>query len=138
MEDEKTSSATPQALSPKVLLLDEPFGMLDSLTRFELQEVLVDLWLKDRKTALMVTHDVDEAPFLSDRIAMMTSGPRARLGGVHEVPFHRPRIRTEVMDDPRYYEQREALLAFLSGEEASTNARRTHHGHETPALHLAS
>jgi ABC-type nitrate/sulfonate/bicarbonate transport system ATPase subunit len=75
------------AILPKVLLLDEPFGMLDSLTRFELQQVLIDLWAKDRKTALMVTHDVDEALFLSDRVAMMTSGPRAHLGGVLEVPF---------------------------------------------------
>lgn len=72
-------------LAPKVLLLDEPFGMLDSLTRFELQDVLIDLWLKDRKTALMVTHDVDEALLLSDRIAMMTGGPQARLGGSLEV-----------------------------------------------------
>ena len=79
------------ALSPKVLLLDEPFGMLDSLTRYELQQVLIDLWSHDRKTALMVTHDVDEALFLSDRVAMMTSGPEARLGGVLEVPFPRPR-----------------------------------------------
>ena len=79
------------ALDPKVLLLDEPFGMLDSLTRFELQEVLIETWAADRKTALMVTHDVDEALFLSDRIAMMTNGPAARLGGVLEVPFPRPR-----------------------------------------------
>jgi len=104
------------ALSPKVLLLDEPFGMLDSLTRFELQQVLIDTWAQDRKTALMVTHDVDEALFLSDRIAMMTSGPRARLGGILEVPFRRPRNRTAVMDDPRTYELRDELMAFL-GEE---------------------
>lgn len=112
------------ALSPKVLLLDEPFGMLDSLTRFELQEVLVDLWLRDRKTALMVTHDVDEAIFLSDRIAMMSSGPRARVGGILEIPFERPRVRADVMDDPRYYELREYLLSFLSEENSLTQARR--------------
>jgi nitrate/nitrite transport system ATP-binding protein len=102
------------ALQPKVLLLDEPFGMLDSLTRFELQQVLIELWGRDRKTALMVTHDVDEALFLSDRVAMMTSGPRARLGGILEVPFERPRDRAEVMDHPRYYELRESLIAFLN------------------------
>src|SRR5215213_3375470 len=68
------------ALSPKMLLLDEPFGMLDSLTRFELQQVLIELWRKDKKTALMVTHDVDEALFLSDRIVMMTNGPEAEVG----------------------------------------------------------
>src|SRR5205085_6376681 len=79
------------ALDPKVLLLDEPFGMLDSLTRFELQQVLIDTWSANRKTALMVTHDVDEALFLSDRVAMMTSGPAARLGEIVKVPFERPR-----------------------------------------------
>lgn len=105
------------ALDPKVLLLDEPFGMLDSLTRFELQQVLIDTWSQggesSRKTALMVTHDVDESLFLSDRIAMMTSGPRARLGGILQVPFARPRDRAAIMDDPHYYELRDELLAFL-------------------------
>jgi nitrate/nitrite transport system ATP-binding protein len=105
------------ALQPKVLLLDEPFGMLDSLTRFELQQVLIELWGRDRKTALMVTHDVDEALFLSDRVAMMTSGPRARLGGILEIPFARPRDRAEVMDHPRYYELRESLIAFLNSQQ---------------------
>src|SRR5688500_17564406 len=75
------------ALSPKMLLLDEPFGMLDSLTRFELQQVLIDLWRKDEKTALMVTHDVDEALFLADRIVMMTNGPEAEVGDILEVKF---------------------------------------------------
>lgn len=113
------------ALSPKVLLLDEPFGMLDSLTRLELQEVLVDLWSKDRKTALMVTHDVDEALFLSDRIAMMTSGPAARLGGILEVPFPRPRDRQEVMERPDYYRLREQLIAFLEEQvPTSSDAER--------------
>jgi nitrate ABC transporter ATP-binding subunit len=101
------------ALSPKMLLLDEPFGMLDSLTRFELQQVLIELWSTDQKTALMVTHDVDEALFLSDRIAMMTNGPAARLGGILEVPFPRPRDRTAVMEHPDYYKLREQLIGFL-------------------------
>jgi len=101
------------ALSPKLLLLDEPFGMLDSITRLELQQALIELWAKDRKTAFMVTHDVDEALFLADRIAMMTSGPSARLGGILEVPFPRPRDRTQVMEHPRYYELRDQLLGFL-------------------------
>jgi nitrate ABC transporter ATP-binding subunit len=101
------------ALNPKVLLLDEPFGMLDSLTRFELQQVLIDLWSADQKTALMVTHDVDEALFLSDRIAMMTNGPAARLGGILEVPFQRPRDRTAVLEHPDYYPLRERLITFL-------------------------
>jgi nitrate/nitrite transport system ATP-binding protein len=116
------------ALSPKVLLLDEPFGMLDSLTRFELQDVLVDLWMRDRKTALMVTHDVDEAIFLSDRIAMMTSGPHAHLGGTLDIPFGRPRARTEIMETSTYYDLRERLLAFLSSEAlpAPTKQNRKH------------
>jgi ABC-type nitrate/sulfonate/bicarbonate transport system ATPase subunit len=101
------------ALSPKVLLLDEPFGALDQLTRFELQQVLLDLWAKDRKTALMVTHDVDEALFLSDRVAMMTSGPEAKVGEILEVPFPRPRDRAAVMDDGEYYRLRERLIGFL-------------------------
>ena len=104
------------ALNPKVLLLDEPFGMLDSLTRFELQQVLIDLWSADQKTALMVTHDVDEALFLSDRVAMMTSGPWARLGGVLTIPFERPRDRTAVIEHPEYYEYRERLINFLEGQ----------------------
>lgn len=101
------------AINPQVLLLDEPFGMLDSLTRFELQQVLIDLWGEDRKTALMVTHDVDEALFLSDRIVMMTNGPAARVGGILEVPFPRPRARADVIEHPEYYRLREALIAFL-------------------------
>ena len=91
------------ALSPKMLLLDEPFGMLDSLTRMELQEVLLELLARDQKTTLMVTHDVDEALFMSDRVVMMTTGPRARIGDILEVPFARPRVRTDVLEHPDYY-----------------------------------
>jgi nitrate/nitrite transport system ATP-binding protein len=101
------------ALSPKVLLLDEPFGMLDSLTRLELQEVLLELWRKDKKTALMVTHDVDEALFLSDRIVMMTNGPAARVGDILEIPFKRPRDRKVLLEDPEYYKLRAHLIDFL-------------------------
>jgi len=102
------------ALSPKMLLLDEPFGMLDSLTRFELQQVLIDLWRRDRKTALMVTHDVDEALFLSDRVICMTNGPEAEVGEILEVTFPRPRIRKEVLNHPDYYRLRETLISFLN------------------------
>lgn len=101
------------ALNPKMLLLDEPFGMLDSLTRFELQDVLLDLWSRDRKTALMVTHDVDEALFLSDRVVMMTNGPEARVGDILHVTFPRPRCREELFDNPEYYRMREHLIGFL-------------------------
>ncbi len=101
------------ALSPKMLLLDEPFGMLDSLTRYELQQVLIELWRKDQKTALMVTHDVDEALFLADRIVMMTNGPEAEVGDILKVPFPRPRERKAVMEHPDYYKLREHLITFL-------------------------
>jgi nitrate ABC transporter ATP-binding subunit len=105
------------ALSPKMLLLDEPFGMLDSLTRVELQEVLLEIWSEDRMTALMVTHDVDEALYLADRVVMMTSGPRARVGQILEVPFGRPRDRAEVLEHPDYYSLRGELISFLEGED---------------------
>jgi nitrate/nitrite transport system ATP-binding protein len=101
------------ALNPKMLLLDEPFGMLDSLTRYELQQVLIDLWSTDQKTALMVTHDVDEALFLSDRVVMMTSGPSATVGDILTVPFDRPRNRTTVMEHPDYDGLRDYLVGFL-------------------------
>jgi nitrate ABC transporter ATP-binding subunit len=101
------------ALKPKMLLLDEPFGMLDSLTRFELQQVLIDLWSRNHITAFMVTHDVDEALFLSDRVVMMTNGPEAEVGDVLAVNFARPRERRAVLEHPEYYRLREHLLTFL-------------------------
>ena len=101
------------ALAPKMLLLDEPFGMLDSLTRYELQEVLIQLWRREKITAMMVTHDVDEALFLSDRIICMTDGPGAGIGEVIEVNFPRPRERRAVMEHPDYYQLREQLIHFL-------------------------
>lgn len=102
------------ALQPKMLLLDEPFGMLDSLTKYELQQVLLDLWRKFRITTLMVTHDVDEAIFLSDRVVMMTDGPEAEVGDILHIPFERPRNRAALLADPRYYELREHLITFLN------------------------
>jgi nitrate/nitrite transport system ATP-binding protein len=101
------------ALAPKLLLLDEPFGMLDSLTRWELQEVLMEVWARNRITAVIVTHDVDEAILLADRVVMMTNGPRARIGRVLEVPLARPRTRRALLSHARYYELRENLIDFL-------------------------
>jgi len=106
------------ALSPKMLLLDEPFGMLDSLTRMELQEVLLELLAREQKTTLMVTHDVDEALFMSDRVVMMTTGPRAVIGDIADVPFARPRVRTDVLEHTDYYPLRERLIGFLEGQAA--------------------
>jgi nitrate/nitrite transport system ATP-binding protein len=119
------------ALSPKMLLLDEPFGMLDSLTRFELQQVLIELWRKDQKTALMVTHDVDEALFLADRIVLMTNGPAARVGDILEVHFPRPRDRKAVMEHPDYYRLREHLITFLE-EHAHGNGTRASDDSDAP------
>ncbi|SCA55998.1 Nitrate transport ATP-binding subunits C and D [Candidatus Terasakiella magnetica] len=101
------------ALSPKLLLLDEPFGMLDSLTRWELQEVLMDVWKKTQVTAICVTHDVDEAILLADRVIMMSNGPHATVGKILEVDLPRPRTRKALLEHPRYYELREQLLTFL-------------------------
>lgn len=101
------------ALKPKILLLDEPFGMLDSMTRVELQDVLIDVWSKESITAIMVTHDVDEAIFLSDRVIMMTSGPYAKVGDVAHINLDRPRERKSVMEHPDFYKYRQHLLTFL-------------------------
>ena len=101
------------ALSPKLLLLDEPFGMLDSLTRWELQEVLMEVWSRTKVTAVCVTHDVDEAILLADRVVMMTNGPRATIGKVMNVDLPRPRTRKALLEHPDYYAYREELLSFL-------------------------
>src|SRR5690606_33936170 len=98
---------------PKLLLLDEPFGMLDSLTRWELQEVLMDVWKRTQVTAICVTHDVDEAILLADRVIMMTNGPHATIGRMVEIDIPRPRTRQELLRHPRYYEYRESILNFL-------------------------
>jgi nitrate/nitrite transport system ATP-binding protein len=101
------------ALNPKMLLLDEPFGMLDSLTRWDLQEVLMEVWSRSKVTAMMVTHDVDEAILLADRVVMMTNGPRAKIGRVLDVPLARPRTREALVTHPQYYKLREELIGFL-------------------------
>ena len=101
------------ALSPKLLLLDEPFGMLDSLTRWQLQEVLMEVWSRTRVTAICVTHDVDEAILLADRVVMMTNGPNARIGKIVDVDMPRPRSRRALLEHPRYWENREEVLSFL-------------------------
>jgi nitrate ABC transporter ATP-binding subunit len=105
------------AIAPKMLLLDEPFGMLDSLTRMDLQDVLLALLERDAKTALMVTHDVDEALFVADRIVMMTNGPRAKVGDVIVVPWERPRVRADVLNHPQYYELRGRMIRFLEDQD---------------------
>ncbi len=109
------------ALSPKLLLLDEPFGMLDSLTRIELQEVLMEVWARTQVTAVIVTHDVDEAILLADRVVMMTNGPHAKVGKVLEIDLPRPRSRKSLLEHPDYYWYREELLNFLEECEHGKN-----------------
>ncbi|MAY32003.1 MAG: nitrate/sulfonate/bicarbonate ABC transporter ATP-binding protein [Rhodovulum sp.] len=101
------------ALSPKLLLLDEPFGMLDSLTRWELQEVLMEVWDRTKVTAICVTHDVDEAILLADRVVMMTNGPQATIGKITDVKLPRPRTRKALLEHPDYYSYRQEVLDFL-------------------------
>lgn len=101
------------AMRPEILILDEPFGALDPITREELQDELLKIWTDSRVTVLMITHDIDEALLLSDRVVMMTNGPAAKVGEILEVPFLRPRNRSRVMEDPHYYELRNQALDFL-------------------------
>ena len=109
------------ALSPKLLLLDEPFGMLDSLTRWELQEVLMDVWSRTKVTAICVTHDVDEAILLADKVVMMTNGPNARIGKIMDVNLPRPRTRKALLEHEDYYTYRQELLDFLEEYEGGAN-----------------
>ncbi|MEM7337989.1 MAG: nitrate ABC transporter ATP-binding protein [Actinomycetota bacterium] len=102
------------ALSPKLLLLDEPFGMLDSLTRWDLQDVLVEVWNRTEVTTICVTHDVDEAILLADRVVMMTNGPNARIGKTLEIDLPRPRDRRELLENPQFYAYRAEVLEFLA------------------------
>jgi nitrate/nitrite transport system ATP-binding protein len=110
------------AIEPKVLLLDEPFGALDALTRATLQDELMRIVGQTGATVLMVTHDVDEAVLLSDRVVMMSNGPSARIGEVLEVPLPRPRERLRLAHDPRFMDLRAAVLEFLYAKQAKLRA----------------
>ena len=110
---QRVAIARALAIRPQVLILDEPFGALDAITKEELQEELLTIWREHRVTVLMITHDIDEALFLADRLIMMTNGPSATIGEVLEIPFSRPRQRARIMEDPRYYELRNHILDFL-------------------------
>lgn len=114
------SLARALAVEPRFLLLDEPFSMLDSLTRFELQDTLLRVWEQSGKTVVMVTHDVDEALYLADRLILMTDGPEATVGDVLRVPFPRPRHRAAVLADPQYHRCRTRVIDFLE-----------HHAHQS-------
>ncbi len=106
------------SMQPKVLLMDEPFGALDALTRAKLQDELLGIVAETMSTVVMVTHDVDEAVLLADRIVMMTNGPAATIGEILEVKLPRPRKRVELAEDPRYLQYRKAVIDFLYTRQA--------------------
>jgi len=110
---QRVAIARALAVQPEVLVLDEPFGALDAITKEELQEELLAIWREHKPTVLMITHDIDEALFLADRIVMMTNGPSAGIGEIMEVPFERPRRYESIQDDPRYGQLRNHALDFL-------------------------
>jgi bicarbonate transport system ATP-binding protein len=110
---QRVSIARALAIRPQVLILDEPFGALDAITKEELQEELLQIWNDHRCTVLMITHDIDEALFLADRLVMMTNGPHAKIGEIMTIPFSRPRDRDRIMEDPEYYKLRNYALDFL-------------------------
>jgi bicarbonate transport system ATP-binding protein len=110
---QRVAIARALAIRPEVLILDEPFGALDAITKEELQEELLTIWNTQKCTVLMITHDIDEALFLADRLVMMTNGPAAGIGEVMTIDFPRPRNREDIMEDPKYYELRNSALDFL-------------------------
>ncbi|MBF2003778.1 MAG: ABC transporter substrate-binding protein [Synechococcales cyanobacterium M58_A2018_015] len=121
---QRVAIARALALRPKLLLLDEPFGALDALTRGNLQEQLMQICQENDVTCLMVTHDVDEALLLSDRVVMLTTGPEAHIGQILEVPIPRPRHRLEVVNHPAYYSLRNEIVYFLNQQKRSARRKK--------------
>jgi nitrate/nitrite transport system ATP-binding protein len=127
---QRVAIARALSIRPQVLILDEPFGALDAITKEELQEELLAIWRDHQITVLMITHDIDEALFLADRLVMMTNGPAAKIGEILEMPFDRPRTATasiqsyrrKMMEDPAYYELRNYALDFLYNKFAHDDA----------------
>jgi bicarbonate transport system ATP-binding protein len=119
---QRVSIARALSIRPEVLILDEPFGALDAITKEELQEELLKIWNERKCTVLMITHDIDEALFLADRLVMMTNGPAANIGEIMDIPFSRPRDRERIMEDPQYYDLRNYALDFLYNRFAHDDA----------------
>lgn len=126
-QKQRVAIARALAIRPKLLLLDEPFGALDALTRGNLQEQLMRICEENQVTAVMVTHDVDEAVLLSDRIVMLTNGPGSKIGQILEVDIPRPRKRMEVVEHPSYYSLRSEMIYFLNQQKRvkQIRARKT-------------
>lgn len=139
---QRVAIARALAVKPKLLLLDEPFGALDALTRGNLQEKLMEICEETQATAIMVTHDVDEAVLLSDRIVMLTNGPGSKVGGILEVDIPRPRRRMDVVNHPSYYSLRSEIVYFLNQQKRvkKLNARKvaviSRHGLEKVNLEI--
>jgi bicarbonate transport system ATP-binding protein len=110
---QRVAIARALSIRPEILILDEPFGALDQITKEELQEELMRICGEQNCTVLMITHDIDEALFLADRLVMMTNGPAAKIGEILNIPFDRPRDRDLIMEDPEYYNLRNYALDFL-------------------------
>lgn len=119
---QRVAIARALSIRPQVLILDEPFGALDAITKEELQEELLKIWRNHRVTVLMITHDIDEALFMADRLVMMTNGPSAKIGEIIDIPFARPRVRSRIMEDSRYYDLRNYALDFLYNKFAHDDA----------------
>jgi nitrate/nitrite transport system ATP-binding protein len=117
---QRVAIARALSIQPQVLILDEPFGALDAITKEELQDELLEIWREHQVTVMMITHDIDEALYLADRLVMMTNGPAARIGEIMDIPFHRPRNRAEIMDSSLYVELRNSALDFLYNRFAHT------------------
>lgn len=126
------------AMEPKVLLMDEPFGALDSLTRTHMQDSLMEIQARLNNTVIMITHDVDEAVLLSDRIVMMTNGPSATVGEILHIDMPRPRDRLALADDPKYNHYRAAVLKFLHERHAQPDVPLRKPTQKKPALKLAA
>lgn len=110
---QRVAIARALSIRPEILILDEPFGALDQITKEELQEELMRICGEQNCTVLMITHDIDEALFLADRLVMMTNGPAAKIGEILNIPFERPRDRDLILEDPEYYTLRNYALDFL-------------------------
>ncbi|MCM2680318.1 ABC transporter ATP-binding protein [Echinimonas agarilytica] len=122
---QRVSIARAFATQPKLLLLDEPFGALDALTRGVIQEELIKIWSESKQTVFMITHDVDEAILLADRILLMTNGPYARVAESVSINLPRPRSRAEIIQHPGYYKIRNHLVNFLVNRSAQLAGKQT-------------
>ena len=134
---QRVSIARAFATSPKLLLLDEPFGALDALTRGVIQDELIKIWSETQQTVFMITHDVDEAILLADRILLMSNGPNARVAESVTIDIPRPRNRANIIEDPNYYKIRNYLVNFLINRSGDLTYSKNHQGGVTKSVNPA-